>query len=193
MQEVSKRILDLISELGIPFKIADRDSTDSWMWNGTDLARTKCEGRTLRSDEILHEICHWLVADPDAREFPEFGLIPGIVDPYAWGSASDGFASYDAKMYYGNGFFTMEENTTQEIATQMLSIVLGLKYSIKFNWPGLDMVTNWSQYLNFKFDSEWTDSDFPEQCKIHALSRAKLVLKEFNLENLILPIEIKLM
>lgn len=59
---------------GIPFQEYDSGDCPGLQWDGSRIAIPK--GYTPQ--DILHEICHWLVADEARRPLAEYGLGPGF-------------------------------------------------------------------------------------------------------------------
>lgn len=59
-----------MSDMGIPY--SDVNPKD-FGWDGR-----KFRLKTCNPEDIIHELCHWLIADPERRSIPEFGLGPGF-------------------------------------------------------------------------------------------------------------------
>ncbi len=53
------------------FKFETRDFFHSYMWDGQTF------NDNLPDRHILHDLAHWIVATPERRSVPEFGLGPG--------------------------------------------------------------------------------------------------------------------
>jgi hypothetical protein len=72
-----KRALAMCDRFGFPYDVdLDVNSTGSpSRWNG------KVEAlKRLKSHDICHELAHWLVADPNRRHLPNYGLGAGFDD-----------------------------------------------------------------------------------------------------------------
>lgn len=163
---IPPRIQDILDFLGNPVSISARDSTNSWVYDGASIARTVREGIPLSEIELLHEICHWLVAPQYLRSRPEFGLAPGVIDSFAWGPPLDfkstrkpyGTGTPEDRVLHVNGLVTFDKGEVYELATQMVSIYLGRRFGIPISWgassPYPD-VLDWGGYENRKMIDSW--------------------------------------
>lgn len=117
---------------------AGRNCVNDYVWNGESLAISYLSNRTLMdfSDhELLHEICHYIVAKPEQRDLPEYGL--GQVIPNA---------------RYVEDVVDYEEAFYQENLAQLLCIQFGKAHGIfpfLSQAPELSLPT-WDSYLEFK-------------------------------------------
>ena len=62
--------LNIVDKFGVLYVL---DDPEAYGWDGNQFYFGGNEG-----EAILHELCHWLVADPERRNIPEFGLGPGF-------------------------------------------------------------------------------------------------------------------
>lgn len=59
---------------GIPHVEIAEGNCPRFQWDGSVMTIP----RRFLAVDILHELCHWLVASPERRSIPEFGLGPGF-------------------------------------------------------------------------------------------------------------------
>jgi hypothetical protein len=156
MDQLHKSLRTLLRDFPDLPPVKDRYPSNSWVYDGKSFALRKCKGRNYSAFEILHEICHWLIADEDQREFPEFGLYLAVVDFMAWGTPEDGFRdkhgrlNWEATQDASDGYFDADEQLAQEIATQRLTVLLGTKYNVPIRCPDLPEIKSWEDYKAFK-------------------------------------------
>lgn len=55
---------DIMTNIGIPFE--DRDLKNSYSWDGKSIS--------LKANQLCHEIAHWIIATPERRSMPDYGL-----------------------------------------------------------------------------------------------------------------------
>ena len=70
LRHINKKIQDLAMELGI--KLSGRRA-DGWLWDGETIATNELGGACSKR-LLLHEMAHWVIADPERKKFPNFGL-----------------------------------------------------------------------------------------------------------------------
>lgn len=62
--------LEIFEKFNIPYSL---EKTKAYGWDGEKFYLGGNSG-----EEIIHELCHWLVANPERRNIPEFGLGSGF-------------------------------------------------------------------------------------------------------------------
>ena len=129
---IPQTLLDLAEKLGCP--IVERNSALSYLWDGKSIA-THTDPRELflvpdpddhRSDfpasQLLHEVCHFLTADPEQYSLPEWGMRMGVVDTMAVGPKGGPFRKLhgdlrpDIQDSALGGCLTEAEQLEQEVA-----------------------------------------------------------------------------
>ena len=79
--EQEAKIISLCERIGMPWeKVANRD-THEHPWNGVALNMAHRSTMVRGTSDLVHDVAHWLVATPDAREDPWFGLEYWIEEP----------------------------------------------------------------------------------------------------------------
>lgn len=120
-------VANLLAKFGI--KTSVRSCFCSTLWNGQDLALyTSMETEDgeekiipLKPFDIMHEIAHWVVADPVEREFPEFGL----PTPYINGASGRDWSiltprEWEIALKETHGVLTHEEAEFREYCADFL-------------------------------------------------------------------------
>jgi hypothetical protein len=72
-----EQVLAIASFEGIP--TSPRNPHETYMWNGKDIGTSPKDIPGFLTDadpngSLVHEMCHYLVAPPERRIFPEYGL-----------------------------------------------------------------------------------------------------------------------
>lgn len=130
ISSILNKIIRCLNEYDICVKFENRNSSNSWVYNGRSIALYSDVGDFLEHDH-LHEIGHYIVAHPDQRLFPEYGLTFGIVDLGAWGEIGEGYRlkngnlDYDAVFYLREGLVNLYEQEIQEFLAQKIAIFFG--------------------------------------------------------------------
>lgn len=153
-------VLQIAELLGI--KLVDRDAALTWIYNGQDIALWYTRNLWFDDEstrkkvyftdhDILHELCHWIVADECQRDLPEYGLSPAPNDVNAYGE----FRLPNGDVDYTNpydGVVDMSDQIDQEIRTQQLCIGLGLLFNIpsKLGEDAQGIDKNWRSYYRYK-------------------------------------------
>ena len=122
------------------------------VWNGKTLATKHLQAKydsitdqyqfsevPLSDHDFLHEIGHWVVAAPEQKDLPEYGL--GAVAFSTYHFAHECPEVVDHK-----------EATIQEFLTQLLCVYWGKKYNLSHllsSEPEWD-IGSWDNYLNYK-------------------------------------------
>jgi hypothetical protein len=70
------KILRVLELVGLP--TADRAAQDTFVFDGKTVALRRIGAELAYPEELLHESFHWLVATPEERTFPEYGLGPKV-------------------------------------------------------------------------------------------------------------------
>jgi hypothetical protein len=149
------KVVELANQFGV--KLANRSCFDSNAFDGETIALAFTKGRwELNEDpakdvhiqisshyfsdhEVLHEIAHFVVAEPEQKDLPEYGLFnilpstkpnPMVVDE--------------------------EESNIQECMAQYLCIKWGTEYNItcRFFSEKFTESENWESYWNYKHSKE---------------------------------------
>ena len=94
----------------------------------------------------MHEIAHYVVARPEQRDLPEYGL--GYV-----AAAGENCCV---------GVVDHNESAIQEHMAQLLCVLWGERYGISPALPDLLPCMSWQQYLVFKISESIYHMDSPE-------------------------------
>ena len=129
-------------------KIEERDTTDGHVFDGatigtyyyklvydhkTDSVTPTGQSIRLTDHALLHEIAHFMVAAPEQRDLPEFGL--GYVAIYSQ-EVTPAVVDY-------------EESELQELATQLLCMFFGSRIGISPELPDMSC-ESWEDYWDLK-------------------------------------------
>lgn len=183
-------IYQLSAQIGVP--VADRAIDNTYFFDGRtigtfwsryswdekkgDYTNTGRVSYFLDHD-ILHELVHWMVATPEQRDLPEFGLGTPHLPGSQMSFAENVLDSWMREK--GSGPIRFPQGDEQEIVTQLVCCFLGSKHGISSqlsgeteDWaPG----KSWVSYLEYK----------NEEDKIFArpeiVLRALQVIREFSL------------
>jgi hypothetical protein len=169
------KLINSLHHHRLPVIFENRNSSDSWVYNGKSIALRSDLGAYCDHDN-LHEIGHFIAAHPEQRLFPEYGLELGIVDLGAWGTPEEGFRSlsgilnYDSILYLGDGLVDPFEQKIQEFLAQKIAIFFGI--SLDFLSAKLlhEKTGPWDTWIGYRY------------MKRDTLKREKRILqKEVNL------------
>lgn len=116
-----EKILEFCRQNNVP--VSDRSCTGSYMWDGRTIALyrsdSEVEGKTpLHPADVVHEIAHFLVADPVEREFPDWGC-----NLFGFFGASGGYVYYREPEKF-EGVLTKEEQQWREACADFLGCQL---------------------------------------------------------------------
>lgn len=147
-------------------EIEKRDSSESFTYNGKNIALLQNNYKLLDHD-LLHEIGHWIFcSDIEQRFYPEYGLKIGIVCQYALGKAGeDGLRRANGAPYWQimratkvlDGFINISEQKIQEECTQKFCVFFGKMFEIAPELMGYGSPSCWSHYENVK-KQVWNDT-----------------------------------
>jgi len=136
--------------------IVERNAKESYVFDGQTIAANYAKFLGFEDEKnyegekwgsapyldasLLHEVCHYLVALPEQRDLPEYGLAlvsDGAFPPYT--------SDYD-------GCVDQDEQEAQELAVWMLAVKLGpwLKISSKLEDQYEGFADTWRQYQDAK-------------------------------------------
>ena len=156
----------LATKYGI--KIAERCASDSFVFDGETLATWYCKGGRAFVDpfdgqaypegehirytdhDLLHEIAHFVVAEPCQKDLPEYGLFVGIGNE---GIRSYANAEFQKLLPDYQGLVDSKEQDIQEYMVHFLCAYWGQKYGIspKFSsHPESATGASWEAYLLYK-------------------------------------------
>lgn len=106
--------------------------------------------------DLLHEIGHWVAAEPEQRDLPEFGLgTPFYGTPLGCVKNKEDI-TFPVVVDF-------DESETQEYMTQLLCILWGQSYgipSVLRLYPGYG--DTWEMYLDRKLNKEFGDTEQEE-------------------------------
>ena len=173
-------VINLAHQLGA--KLADRNASESWMYDGHSIALWKhtpsgpdyCDiyrRVDFTEHDILHELGHYVAAAPEQRDLPEYGLEWGLVVSDALGPrdgtyrSPDGSVLFECSSYKGRWnlmslVLDKEEEEIQEFMAQQFCILVGARLGLS---PLLslgikhDCFNSWDSYRLFK-EKENSDS-----------------------------------
>jgi hypothetical protein len=141
---MSPKLLAFATKIGV--QLSDRHAEGGFVYDGLSIATRRNAERAYSSHDILHEICHWIVADTCQRDLPEFGLMMAIADPTANGS----LYYSDADFYYiSDGLVDAVEQDRQEILAQRLCCYIGFTLGLSPDMSDLRL-GSWKAYEAFK-------------------------------------------
>lgn len=148
-------------------EIEKRDSSESFTYNGKNIALLQNDSKFLDHD-LLHEIGHWIFcSDVEQRLYPEYGLRIGTVCQYALGKVGeDGLRRASGAPYWQimratkvlDGFIDISEQEIQEECAQRFCVFFGKMFEISSNLMEYGTVSSWDYYDEIKKRS-WNDSE----------------------------------
>lgn len=165
MQITIAKLVKACCNNGFSIVLEDRDSSESWCFNGKTIALRHGE-KYYKDHDLLHEIGHFIASSSDQREFPEFGLALGIADPLAWGLPSEGLRNNKGEIYFEfasqvqEGLIDSKEQDIQEHLAQKISIFFGS--SLGFSTDLLaekDSMGSWEDYEKMKRKTWYNESE----------------------------------
>lgn len=133
---VHARVSTLAGLLGVP--LVDRSATESYVYDGQSIATRSTPDFHYTDHEVLHEVCHWMVAWPEQRSRPDYGLGSGsVADAAATGGRPhsealntrllerwSGFPAESGGLHY-NTYVCMPEELMQELTVQFMCCIIG--------------------------------------------------------------------
>lgn len=137
---VTQSIIELARHVGV--ELSQRHALGSYVYDGQSIALRRDDTFEYLDHEVLHEVCHWMVAMPEARSLPDFGLSVGVADTLA--SGGDGHLTVmlnEYKLYTkgehgrqlpdgGKLYVSKVEEYEQEMATQVMCAYIGSRLNI---------------------------------------------------------------
>lgn len=149
-----QNLINSLKNEGYNIKLEDRNSSDSWMYDGNSIA-LKCSRGYYLVHDILHEIGHFIVAHPEQLLFPEYALSIGVVDSDSYGTVKDGLRNANGTlnlkytMQISNGLIAIEEQEKQEFLSQLICIFLGKKFNYSANFLSEPIQNEWDEYFMY--------------------------------------------
>lgn len=152
----------LAEEHGV--QIEERCASDSWTFDGKSIATyfKYSTGEIVRytDHDLLHEIAHYVLAAPEQRDLPEYGLVWGIASGTSYGPLGGFWRDKhgnlkDTVLQIREGVVDWEEQEIQEKCVHFLCIIWGQKYGISSSiCEDLDYSSNWNVYLSRKTNED---------------------------------------
>lgn len=149
MDHIHPEIRALCAHVGM--RLANRHTWRKPIWDGETLGtffynRFVKQFMPLADHDLLHEVCHFMIAAPEQRDLPEYGL--GYV------AAFGGSQAYNPNVVDDFG----HESEMQEMSCWVLACMLGPSMGItpllcdqrKGMWS--ESTGTWSTYFQYKLD-----------------------------------------
>jgi hypothetical protein len=152
---VHKIVMALANHYGIALseRACGGDDLNQPVWNGHNLATLHClaeydddeqiinrEYRDLSDHDLLHEIGHWIIAAPEQRDLPEYGL---------------GALAFTTYHFYHSCPEVVDhrEAQVQEMMTQLFSVWMGERHGVSVfmsDYVQWSQSLTWESYLEYK-------------------------------------------
>jgi hypothetical protein len=146
-------VVQLAAAVGVP--LVDRYARKSFVFDGESIALHSDVGSSYTDHEILHEVCHFMVAWPEQRKRPDYSLTSGsVADAFACTKEHrsvrelerrEGFkVTSDVGDVY-HVFVSEQEEMLQELVVQQFCCLLGPRFDVH------------PRIRNSRADGTWTE------------------------------------
>ncbi len=177
--ENRRGVVRLAQRLQVPLELR---TWKRYTFNGDTIALFDDHNNFLLPCEILHEVCHHIMAEPWLRDVPEWGMLQGLV---GWHPP---LSDNDEALQVGEGLLDPEEQHFQEALTQWGVVALAPFAGISvidfsYNRYSPDKSLSLETYIRVKteeWNKDFQDLDLWRRAEIESNQRIQKYIRELE-------------